>query len=539
MRQRQQKIAVEETALDKIIGRYFPGWGARRMRSRAFMAYVGGYTGASRVRRAFQTWSVSSGDADSDLGPDLQLLRERSRDMMRNAPLAGGAINTVVTNVVGSGMKLQSRLDRSALNMTEEQADAWADNTEREWKLWSESQECDAARTLTFSAMQELAFRQTLENGDVFCLLPRISRPGSPYYLKIQMIEADRVCNKENAVDSAALSGGVQKDAYGAPAYYHILEQHPGNRYNYGKYSWKVVPAFGAQTGARNVLHLYKMLRPGQSRGVPYLAPVIESLKQLDRYTEAELMAAVVSGLFTVFLKRQGTDNPFPELNGDGFGRETETSSAGSTEKLTLGNGMIVELDDNRDISTANPGRPNANFDPFVKAILEQIGVALELPFEVLIHHFTASYSASRAALQEAWRFFRGRRAWLVSNFCQPIYEAWLAEAVALGRVNAPGFFQDYRIRKAYCSAIWVGEAPSQLDPEKEANAAILKINNALSTVDEETVLLTGGDYEDNLPRIAKERRQLAEIGLWQPVTAKNQAPSGPQAPPKKEDDDE
>lgn len=532
---RRPKIDIPETWLDKAITSAFPGWGAKRREARLKIALSGSsYVGASKSRRALQSWVVSSGDADSDLSWDLKTLRERSRDMMRNAPLGCGAVNTVVTNVVGSGLKLQSRIDREILGLSEEQANAWENEVEREWKLWSESQESDAARTLNFAAMQELACRQTLENGDLFCLLPRFSRPGSPYYLKLQLIEADRVCNKNNLSDTATLSGGVQKDSFGAPYEYHIMNQHPGNMWSH-PHTWTSVRAYNSQ-GNRNVLHLYKMLRPGQSRGVPYLAPVIEALKQLGTYTDNELMAAVVSGLFTVFIKSESGDSGFPAMNADGYGYEAETTSSGTTDTLKLGNGMMVELPKDTDISTANPGRPNAAFDPFVKAILEQIGVALELPFEVLIHHFTASYSASRAALQEAWRFFRGRRAWLISNFCQPVFEAWLAEAVALGRVSAPGFFADYRVKKAYCTAVWVGEAPSQLDPEKEARAAVILTEKGFSTVDEQTVALTGGDFEDNLPRIAKERRQLEGIGLWQPVQAQNKALPAQQEQPKKEE---
>lgn len=534
---RRSKINIPDTWLDRVITSAFPGWGVKRRKARLKIALSGSYAGASRNRRAFQSWNVSSGDADSDLSWDLKTLRERSRDMMRNAPLGCGAVNTVVTNVVGSGLKLQSRIDRNLLGLSDKAADAWEDAVEREWKLWSESQECDAARTLNFAAIQELAFRQTLENGDVFALLPRFSRPGSSYYLKLQLVEGDRVCNRDNRPDTATLSGGVQKDGFGAPVEYHIMDQHPGNVWRY-KHTWTSVRAFNS-AGDRNVLHLYRMLRPGQSRGVPYLAPVIESLKQLDRYTENELMAAVVSALFTVFIKSESGDSGFPAVNGDGYGYETETTSAGSTEKMTLGNGMMVELPKDTDITTANPGRPNAAFDPFVRAILEQIGVALELPFEVLIHHFTASYSASRAALQEAWRFFRGRRRWLIDHFCQPVYSAWLSEAVALGRIPAPGFFSDYRIRKAYCTAVWVGEAPSQLDPEKEANAAVILIEKGLSTVDEQTVAITGGDFEDNLPRIAKERLALAKIGLWQPVSEANKQPVPPPAEPKKKEDPE
>ena len=94
-------------------------------------------------------------------------------------------------------------------------------------------------------------------------------------------------------------------DADGAPVAYHVLKQHPGALLGPAR-EWDVVPAYGAQTGRRNAIHLFERRRPGQSRGVPYLAPVIETLKQLDRYTEAEIAAAVVAGLFAVFVTSEG-----------------------------------------------------------------------------------------------------------------------------------------------------------------------------------------------------------------------------------------
>jgi capsid protein len=87
---------------------------------------------------------------------------------------------------------------------------------------------------------------------------------------------------------------------------------------------------------------------------------------------------------------------------------------------------------------------------PFVMAIYRQVGVQLELPFEILIKHFQSSYSASRGAILEAWKFFRGRRTWLDTHFCTPVYEAVISEAVARGWLEAPGFFDDPFLRQAY-----------------------------------------------------------------------------------------
>ena len=528
----RKKIAVEQNIIDRAVAWLDPVRGQRRLAARLRLALAGGYSGASWTKRSLMQWTTGSRDADSDILWDLPTLRDRSRDLLRNAPLAAGAVSTVVTNTVGQGLKLQCRLDRAALGIDDERAEAWEAETEREWGVWSETQECDVARTLSFRDIQDLVFRQTLENGDVFVLMPRFQRGMFPYLLRLQVVEADRVCNRDYSPDSETLAGGIEKDSYGAPIYYHIMQQHPGNMLYASRksYTWDVVPAFSSQTGLRNVIHLYRILRPGQSRGVPYLAPVIETMKQLDRYTEAELMAAVVSGMFTVFVETERGDAAFGQ-----FMPDAETGAQASDEDYKLGNGAIVGLAPGERVTSANPGRPNQAFDPFVKAILQQIGVALEIPYEVLIRHFSSSYSASRAALLESWRFFRNRRAWLARNFCQLVYENWLTEAVALGRIKAPGFFRDYRLRSAYMGALWVGEAPGQIDPLKEVAAAEKRLTLGLSTLDEETVAITGGDFESNYPRIAKERRMLQEIGMWQPGENTNE----PMPPPKNSDEDD
>ncbi len=514
--------------IDRVIEFVSPQRAAKRMHARAMMALAGSYIGASRTRRATKEWRTSKGDADADIITDLPTLRERSRDLVRNAPLAVGAISTCLTNVVGTGLKLQSRIDRDVLKMTDEEAEAWENAAEREYRLWAESRECDRSRQWPMAMIQELAFRQTLENGECFISLPRIERVGSPYKLKLQMIEADRVCNADYARNTDTLMEGVEKDEDGAPLRYHILNQHPGSSVISRKnYTWTKIDAFGANTGMPNILHLYRPLRPGQTRGVPFLAPVIETLKQLDRYTEAEIMAAVISSFFTVFIKSE--KGAFPGFNTDNLGQETGAKA--SDTDLKLASGAVVALNQGEDIVTANPGRPNSAFEPFVTAILEQIGAALEIPYEIIIRHFSASYSASRAALLEAWRFFSGRRTWLINSLCQPLYEIFLYEAIYAGRLSAPGFFRDPLIRKAFCGAEWIGDAPGYIDPAKDVDAAVKRMDAGISTLDRETTLLTGGDMEKNLPRIAKERKLLEIIGLWARKIIKQNTPAAAAAP--------
>lgn len=490
--------------LDRAIAYIAPVAGRERMRARMQMALAGQWAGGSTTRMQTANWLPFGGSADSDMSLDRTWLRTRSRDLARNNPLARGALNTVTSGAVGTGLVLRSQVDWDVLGMTPESAQEWQRTTEREFRLWADSPSmCDAERTLDFYQLQGVAFRAALESGDVFAPLPMIERSGLPYALKVQLVEADRVCNPSGRQDGGNLFAGIERDDMGAPTIYHVAKRHPGGAQLQAN-EWTALRVFGTKTGRRNVVHLFDKLRPGQGRGVPYLSPVIETLKQIGDYTDGELRAALVASLFTVFVKAEG-----------GFGLEPDATGAAATtaqktgDTMRLGSGAIVELNPGDDISTANPGRPNTAFDPFIQALLRQVGAALEIPFELLIKHFSASYSASRAALLEAWRFYKGRRAWMASMFCAPVYEAWMDEAVARGRVQAPGYFEDPAMRAAYLRSDWVGDSPGQIDPLKEVEAAEKRLGLLLTTYADETTALSGQDWDDVIQRRAREERAI------------------------------
>ena len=523
---------IELNALDRAIAAVAPGWAAQRMKARAVMAFGGGYFGGSKGRRpALSNWAPGSADADGDLAPDLADLRAYSRDLARTSALASGAISTVVTNVVGTGLAVQPSPDATFLGLSESQAQAWTDKVQREWKLWAESSDCDITRTQNFYALQALAFRSVLESGDVFAL-PTMAGTGRPYRMALQVIEADRVCNAGFAVDGAGLVQGVELDANGAPVRYHIANQHPGARIRTDM-TWTKVDAFGAQSGRRNVLHLFDRRRPGQSRGVPYLSSVIEPLKQLKRYSEAEISAAVISAAFAVFVKMD--PEAFDSLFDADARKEYLTASNkwdGSVPTASMdAPAKTVNLLPGESIEAPEIGRPNAQFDPFVSAVLRQIGVGLELPFEVLTKAFNSSYSAARAALLDAWRFFRGRRDWMATVFCQPVYELWLDEAVASGRISAPGYFSDPAYRRAWAAAVWTGDGPGSIDPNKEITAAVDRINAGVSTLAAESLAFDGVDWETKHRQRVRESTARRGAGLDQ--AAVSNAPALRQTKPQ------
>lgn len=507
----------EPTFFDRCIAAISPNRALRREMARQKLEILNtGYShhGASRTKKSMLGWLYHSGSADDDITVNAVDLRQKCRDLYMGNPIAAGAHKTERTNVVGSGLQLNPQIDASFLGLTDEQADEWERNTRREFALWAGNKDCSADRMCDFYQLQQVALLSASTSGDLFTLLPTISRKGRTYDLRVQLVEADRVCNPPQIPELPPIMAGVETGEYGEPIAYHIAKYHPLSLLNTRANEWTRVLAFGPKTGRRNVLHLIDIERPGQRRGVPSLAPVIEALKQLGRYTEAELMAAVVSGLFTAAITSETDDAG--EIGEDELpGIVTGTSvDDDPRQDIKLGNGTVIQLAPGEKMESVNPGRPNATFDPFVLSILRQIGAALEIPMELLIKHFTASYSASRAALLEAWKFFRRRRAWLSSDFCQPIYEEWLCEAVARGRIVAPGFLVNDAIRAAYCQTEWNGPSPGQIDPLKEVNAAVVRVKNCFSTQAKETAELTGGDFDSNLRQRVREVKMMKEGGL-------------------------
>lgn len=545
----RQTIDVEWNLLDRLIERVAPVTAGRRLQARLGHALTastygwggGGYKGASTSSRNLRGWQPQGGDADAQILGDLPALRERSRDLERNEPIAGGAINTTVSHVVGTGLSLQSRIDPAILGLSDEQAEAWQADTQAKYELWCNSAWCDIAEKQTVYQQQGLALRSVCVAGDHAVLLTRNPKSPLPIKLALQHIEADRLCNKDRAPDTATLVAGVRMNAAGAPVAYQFASGNPQRRGARAlqALSWVEVPARGAASGRRNVLHLFERLRAGQTRGVPMLAPVIEPLKQLGRYTDAELTAAVVSGLFTVFITTEGNTTILPNAVADGSGTAAATGNSGATKwDAKLGPGAIVEMGKGDQVTSANPGRPNSNFDPFVTAIIRQVGLLLQIPYEVLVKHYTASYSAARAALLDAWRFFRARRDWLATEFCQPVYEAWLDEAVATGHVSAPGYFADPLVRLAWANATWVGDGPGAIDPLKEALAAEKRVGLTISTLAQESILHDGVDWEQKLRQRQRERQKLEAAGLPDPSEQlQKPEPASPAEPKPGEDE--
>ena len=94
-----------------------------------------GDAGASYVKKSLKGFTARSGSPREDIDANNYTLRQRARMLNMSAPVATSAIKTNRTNVIGSGLWLNSRINRSTLGLTEEQAREWQHKTEEEFEL--------------------------------------------------------------------------------------------------------------------------------------------------------------------------------------------------------------------------------------------------------------------------------------------------------------------------------------------------------------------------------------------------------------------
>lgn len=505
---------MRKTRYDEKTGLYLPE--TIRPKNKGY-----GEAGASWNKRAVKGFNAPSGSAHEDIDFHNFTMRQRARMLYMAAPVATSAIKTNRTNVVGVGLRLKSRIDREVLGLTPDQAEKWQKDTEREFSLWaSDKRACDATGMNNFYGLQQLALVSWLLSGDCIGIVKqRKTTRLLPYSLRVHLIEADRIATPtgsglgtsllyttgKNPDTGNTIYDGVEVDKDGMVVAYHIRSTYPFELGAPLRTEWARVLAYQEHTGLPNVLHVIDTERPDQYRGVSYLAQVIEPLLQLRRYTESELMAAVIESFFTAFIKTEASkeEMPFNELN------EEAEHEPRNPNDYNMGPGQVNIMDPGEDVVFAEPKHPNGSFDKFAEAISAQVGAALEIPADLLLKKFNASYSASRAALLEAWKAFKMRREWLGDNFCRPLYEIWMSEAVARGRIYAPGFFDNPAIHAAYLGSEWLGPSQGQLDPVKEITAEILACSEGFSTHEQSTIRLNGGQWDSNVEQLQRENEKL------------------------------
>ena len=492
--------------IDMAVGYISPKRGMSRIAARAAFDLGASYYQGSKRSRLNNNWSTSQESVDTSYsGGELQTLRDRSRDLNRNDPIASGITGTFQTNAVGTGLQPQSRIDFNAIGITQDQAKTFQAQAEKAYKRIGFF--ASASRKLNMDQIQSLWVRQVIESGEFLAVRRAItSGIGRPYFLALDIIEPDRLDTPSDRAKQKSWRYGIDFSTRGEPKRYAIRIEHPGESVQTRfprPTDFRTIRALDPQ-GRPNVFHNFHTQRPGQTRGIPFFAPIIDRFKVLADFTEATLVAARVAACFAAFIK---TDNSYAVS----VGRSDETNSEGQKLEF-LEPGTIDYLGNDEDITFGKPEQPTTTFDSFCERMIRTIGAAVGLPYELSTKDFSkTNYSSAKAALEQAYRFFKTWQHLLRDGLLQPFWELLLEEAFLRGELTAPGFD---RFRWEYTRAIWIPPPWPSLDPMKEAKADELNKKNGWKTDARIIMERTGEDFEETVDQLAFENDYREEKGL-------------------------
>ena len=508
----EKKMRVQVHARKKAPA---PG-GRGRKGSAPRMSY--GSHGASQTLNSMIGWIIEAGNAEDNIDQYSSVLRQRSRDLYAGGGLGRSGPQALFTAVVGWGIQPKPKIDGDFLGLNDEKREEAERTIAREFRLWADNQMCDAERQQNFFGLQQLAFLSMLMSGDVFALFGMKENKRTPYQTTIRLLEADRICTPDSSGQSeiketesgGRIVDGVEISREGEVIRYHIASRSPLAGNDSSELTWQAIDAYGKDTGYPNILHVMTHERPEQRRGVPFVASEIEQIKQFTRYMNAELAANVVSAMLTAFITSEDDD-----------GKAGMEDAVNEEDKVTddelhleLAPGAVYDLPPGKDIKTVNPLRSNSQFEAFVNTSIMVIASSMGIPKEVLIKKYETNYTAARAALLDFWRTVRVYRTQFNDMFNQPIYEQWLSEAVATGRIEAPGFFDDPAVRHAWSGCTWMGASMGHVDPLKEVNAAAARIQNNITTQEQEASEYNGNDWAANIRQRKREVEAMHDMGL-------------------------
>ncbi|GHF71123.1 phage portal protein [Seohaeicola zhoushanensis] len=436
------------------------------------------YDGAAKGRLS-DGWRTANTSADSEIRVAGGLLRDRMRDLVRNNALAAQAVQVLVNNIVGTGIRPRAATGKPELD---KQIDKF-------WQAWSAR--CDAHGHTDFHGLTALAVREMIEGGDLFALRrPRRTRRTSPVPLEIELFEADHLDGSkfDDSSEGTRISTGIEYDRTGRRVGYWMFPDHPGD----------TSPAFrrkfeSIRISAQNVAHLFERQRV-QSRGVPWGTPAIRALQDLGDWQVAEMVRKKTEACLVgvvVGEEGDGTAGITPEVK-DSDGKAIESFRPG-----------MFGYTNGRDIKFNSPANSGGVREWNITQMLI-ISAGFRVPYALMTNDMSqANFSSNRAGLNEFRRMVEQVQ-WsvVIPMFCQRIWD-WFCEAAwTAGLIEQP----DIPVE-------WAPPRFESVNPWQDAQTDLLETRAGFSSLPQQ-IAKRGYDLREVLEEQIKALKIADELGL-------------------------
>lgn len=484
---------------------------------------AGAYDAGDHQIQELAAWWPSIGAPDAEYTDSRDTIVARARDLVRNDPWAAGSVKRELDNIIGADLRLSATPDYRALGLDANWAIEFAAQAEAVWRTvaYDVQLRFDITRTQTWGEMMWLAYRHAVTDGECLVHLPWRPTEGA-YATCLRVIDPDRLSNPQNQADTEILRHGIGFDRHGAPVRYHVRRRHPADYLAASDaFRWETI-ARETSWGRPVFLHYFEKQRAGQTRGVSSFAPVIKRLRMLTQYDGAELAQALLAAILGAFIESPYDHEMVTQAISEDGSQLSEYQKLRrefhDDRRFTLNGVRVPIFFPGEKLAFHRANRPSQGFGPFQSAFLRSLAATRGMSYEQVSADWSqTNYSSARGALIEAWKSMGAGRVRFVNRVATPIYSAVLEEAIDRGDVVLPAGAPEFQdARTAYSRCRWIGPGRGWVDPVKEAQAAQIRMETGLSTLEMEAAE-QGLDYQEIIAQRARERREWREADLEDP----------------------
>ncbi len=502
------------------------------------------YEGASALSREMALWAPLIRSADQDIIPAKPRTDARTRDMMRNDAYAQGAANLHRDSIVGSMFMLNAKPSTRVLFGKED--DVWEDEfqaeVEEKFTLWAESPNNwpDAGRKNTFTGLVRMAVGIHLVRGEFLASAEWLKDPTSlcPFRTAIQVVDLDRLSTPNYLLADRNVRGGVRVDRYGAPQGYYIRMSHPSDWLSTESYDWKYVP-IKKPWGRFQMMHIFEQVREEQSRGMAQMVSALKEMRMTKNFRDIVLQNAVINATYAASIESElPTAEIFARLGGGEMTPEaiqaalsgymgghfaTMAQFLGGAKNLNVNGAKIPHLPPGSKLQLRGAGEGGPLGTDFEASLLRYIAASLNVSYEQLSNDYTkTNYASAKTSAANTEKGMQSRKKGIADRAATLWYRLWLEEAINAGKItsmprNAPNWYEDQNA-DAYSNCSWIGASRGQIDELKETQAAVLRINNGLSTIEVEAARL-GIDWRLLFKQLYREKQLKIEYNILQDQT--------------------
>lgn len=454
--------------------------------------------------RLFADFSSTSASADSDIQPNIRILRARARELARNDSYVSRYLNLMISNVVGkSGIRISSKArdDNGTLDMNANK------QIETAFKQWCKKGVCVSNGRMSFLDAQKLFVETLYRDGEV--LIQHIQTNTNKFGYMIRFYEADHLDEEYNdtASNGNKIKMGVEVNDFDKPVAYYLFKDHPYDTLYSNVRKHIRVPA-------DELLHIFLCNRPEQTRGVSPISTAMANIQMLGGYLEAEVVAARVSSSKMGF---------FTSPDGNSYVGDGE--EGGYAPVMNATPGTFEQLPAGMDFKSFDPNHPSSAFESFTKSVLRSISSGLNISYHSLSNDLSSvNYSSIRQGALEDRAAYQISQQLMIDHMIEPIFKKWLEMSISTGAINLPiAKFDKFFDATNYIAREW-----SWIDPLKEIQASVVGLQNGITTYSD-IAASQGRDAEELMEMHQKEKELMAQYGItsaYQPFGNKAPVPA-------------